>query len=186
MKTIDRVAAICAGALALLAVSAQAADQGFYVGVGTGQAQVKDEPSQLGGQNFDESGTPYRVFGGYRLGAIPLFDFAAELGYRDLGDAEGTVGGTAAQYKIKGADASLLAIFPILGFDIFGKVGVMQFDLDKTFAGSTTGYSGTAPIYGVGAGFRLWRLGIRAEYERIDIDDLKSVDVGMVSVFFRF
>lgn len=186
MSMIERVAAVFAGALALLTVSAQAADEGFYVGLGTGQAQVKDEPSQFPGQGFNENSTPYRVFGGYRLGLIPILDFAAELGYRDLGEAEGNVAGTSAQYKIKGGDASLLAIFPILGFDLFGKVGLMQFDLDKTFAGATTGYSGTAPIYGVGAGFRIWRFGIRAEYERIDIDDLKSVDVGMLSATFRF
>jgi OOP family OmpA-OmpF porin len=186
MATMNRFAVFCAGALAFAMASAQAADEGFYVGVGTGQAQIKDNPSELGGARFDETGTPYRVFGGYRLGAIPLLDFAAEIGYRDLGDAEGTVNGTAARYTIKGPDAAVLAIFPFLGFDIFGKVGVMQYDLDKTIAGATTGGTGTAPIYGAGVGFRFWRLGVRAEYERIDIDKVDTVDVGMVSVTFRF
>lgn len=186
MKTFDRIAIVFAGALTLLATASQAADQGFYVGVGTGQAKVEDQPSQLGGPTFDESSTPYRVFGGYRLGLIPILDFAAEVGYRDLGKAEGTVAGSTVTYQAKGADGSILAIFPILGFDFFGKVGVMQYDLDKTFNGATTGYSGTAPLYGVGAGFRFWRLGIRAEYERIDIDDVKSMDIGMISATFRF
>ncbi|MBX9961810.1 MAG: outer membrane beta-barrel protein [Burkholderiales bacterium] len=186
MATMNRLAVLCAGTLALAAASAQAADEGFYVGVGTGQAQIKDNPSELGGARFDESSTPGRIFGGYRLGAIPLLDFAGEIGYRDLGDAEGTVNGTSARYTIKGPDASVLAIFPLLGFDIFGKVGIMHYDLDKTFAGATTGHTGTAPIYGVGVGFRFWRLGVRAEYERIDLDKVDTVDVGMVSVYFRF
>lgn len=186
MSRIDRIAMVFAGALALMATASQAADQGFYVGVGTGQAKVEDQPSQLGGPTFDESSTPYRVFGGYRLGVIPLLDFAAEIGYRDLGKAEGTIAGSTVKYQAKGADGAILAIFPLLGFDLFGKVGLMQYDLDKTFNGATTGYSGTAPLYGVGVGFRIWRLGIRAEYERIDIDELKSLDVGMVSATFRF
>ncbi len=186
MSKIDRIAMAFAGTLALLATASQAADQGFYVGLGAGQAKLEDQPAQLGGQTFDESSSPYRVFGGYRLGAIPLFDFAAEVGYRDFGKADSNVGGTGVQYKLKGADAAILAIFPILGFDLFGKAGLMHYDLDKTFAGVTTGQSGTAPLYGAGVGFRFWRLGIRAEYERIDIDELKSTDVGMVSVFFRF
>lgn len=186
MKTIDRIALAFAGALTLMATATQAADQGFYVGAGTGQAKVEDQPSQLSGQTFDESSTPYRVFGGYRLGLIPILDFAAEVGYRDLGKAEASVGGSSTTYQAKGADAAILAIFPILGFDLFGKAGVMQYDLDKTFNGVTTGHSGTAPLYGAGVGFRFWRLGIRAEYERIDIDEVKSMDVGMVSVFFRF
>jgi hypothetical protein len=186
MGTMNRPAMVLAGALALATGSVQAADAGFYIGAGTGQAQIKDNPSELGGARFDERGTPYRVFGGYRLGLIPILDFAGEIGYRDLGDAEGTVNGTAARYTIKGADAALLAIFPFLGFDIFGKAGVMQYDLDKTIAGATTGGTGTAPIYGAGVGFRFWRLGVRAEYERIDIDKVDTVDVGMVSVTFRF
>ena len=186
MGTMNRLTGVCAVALTFAAAAAQAADQGFYVGAGTGRAQIKDNPAQLGGASFDETGTSYRVFGGYRLGLIPILDFAGEVGYRDLGDAQGTVNGTAARYTVKGADATVLAILPFLGFDIFGKFGVLRYDLDKTIAGATTGGTGTAPIYGAGVGFRFWRLGIRAEYERIDIDKVDTVDVGMVSATFRF
>jgi hypothetical protein len=41
-------------------------------------------------------------------------------------------------------------------------------------------------MYGAGVGFRFWRLGIRAEYEYLDIDELSSAHVGMVSATFRF
>jgi hypothetical protein len=186
MQTIRGIA--IAGAIAAMsaAIPAMAAESGFYVGAGTGQAQMEDNPTQLSGANIDESSTPYRVFGGYRLGVIPILDFAAEVGYRDLGEAKGTSGANSFNYKLKGADASALVIFPLLGFDFFGKAGVIQYDLDKTFNGSTTGFSGTAPLYGVGVGFRIWRLGVRAEVERLDVDELKQQDVGMVSVYFRF
>jgi hypothetical protein len=184
MRILNRIA--IAAAVALLATAAQAADSGLYIGAGTGQAMVEDQPQQAGGQTFDESSTSYRGFVGYRFGLIPILDFAAEVGYSDLGKAEKTLGGSTVTYQTKGADGAILAIFPILGFDFFGKVGAMQYDLDKTFNGTTTGYSGTAPLYGVGLGFRFWRLGIRADYDRIDIDEVKSFDVGKVSVTFRF
>ena len=183
MKAFDRVAIAFAGALTLLATASQAADSGFYVGGGVGQAMVE---ADSGGQSFDESSTSYRAFAGYRLGVIPILDLAGEIGYRDLGKAEGTVGGSAVSYQTKGADAAVLVIFPILGFDLFGKAGVFQYSLDKTVNGVTTGYDGTAPMYGAGVGFRFWRLGVRAEYEYLDVDETKKQQVGMVSVYFRF
>jgi hypothetical protein len=35
-------------------------------------------------------------------------------------------------------------------------------------------------------GFRFWKIGVRAEYDRIDIKDVKTLDVGMVSAYFQF
>lgn len=183
MRAFNRVAVAFAGALTLLATASQAADSGFYVGGGVGQAMVEDNS---GGQTFDESSSSYRAFAGYRFGAIPILDFAGEIGYRDLGKAEGTRGGSAVSYQTKGADAAVLVIFPILGFDLFGKAGVFQYNLDKSVNGVTTGYDGTAPLYGAGVGFRFWKLGIRAEYEYLDVNELSKQQVGMVSVYWRF
>lgn len=186
MSMIRRFTPLLAGALMCGTAATHAADSGFYIGAGTGQQTTTDNPQQLGGQSFDESSTPWRAFAGYRLGLIPIFDFAAEIGYRDIGKASANVGGTNTEYQMTGADAALLVIFPILGFDIFGKGGVIQYDLDKSFNGATSNFSGTAPMYGAGVGFRFWRLGIRAEYEYLDIDELSSAHVGMVSATFRF
>lgn len=186
MNTRASIAAALGFASVLLAGPAQAADSGFYLGVGAGQAKISDDPSQLSGQKFDESSTPYRGFAGYRIGIIPLVDLAGEIGYVDLRKAEGTIGGTTAQYKAQGADASLLVILPITIVDLFARVGVMQASVDKTFNGVTSSSSGTAGVYGAGVGVRLWRIGVRAEYNRIDMPDLKSVDVGMASVYFQF
>lgn len=186
MSTRIRVVLALGFASVLLGGPAQAADSGFYLGAGVGSAQVKDRPPQTGGQEVSESSTPYRAFAGYRLGIIPILDFAAEIGYRDLGKAEGTTGATGTQYRAQGADASVLVIFPITLFDLYGRVGAMQVNLDKTFNGATTSSNGTAGLYGAGVGVRFWRIGVRAEYDRIDIKDLSSVDVGMVSVYFQF
>lgn len=159
----------------LLAVPARAADSGFYLGAGVGQAQVKD-------QSFSESSTPYRAFAGYRFGIIPLIDIAAEVGYMDLGKAENS----AESVKGHGADASALLIFPITIFDLYGRLGVMQVNLDKTLNGVSTSSSGSAGVYGLGVGVRLGPIGVRAEYDRVDVKNISSADVGMVSVYFHF
>jgi len=183
MNTPIRIVAALGVASALLAGPAQAAGSGLYLGVGAGSAQFKD---QTGGQEVSENSTPYRAFAGYRLGIIPIFDLAAEVGYMDLGKAEGTVGTTSTQYKAHGADASVLLIFPITIFDLYGRVGAMQVNLDKTFNGATTSSNGTAGVYGAGVGVRLGPIGVRAEYNRIDVKDLKSVNVEMLSAYFQF
>jgi hypothetical protein len=41
-------------------------------------------------------------------------------------------------------------------------------------------------MYGVGVGFRVWRFGVRLEYERFDVDQLKGLDGAMLSGTFRF
>lgn len=179
---------VCAACLALTALSpaVQAADQGFYVGLGAGQTVISDNVTPAGSALFDEKSTSWRGFAGYRLGLIPILDFAVEGGYRTFGTANATVGGVAAEYKASGFDGALLAIFPFLGFDLFGKAGVLRYDLDRNWGGSTASFSGTAPMFGVGAGFRVWRLGVRLEYERFDVDQLKGLDGAMLSGTFRF
>jgi hypothetical protein len=188
MSTFIRVAATLGMASMLLAGSAFAADSGLYLGVGAGQAQTSDQPPLTGGGTFDEASTSYRAFGGYRLGVLPFLDFAGELGYTDLGSASGTVGGTTAEYKTQGVDGAVLVIVPILFFDVYGRLGAMQYQLDKTFNGTTTSSKsdGTAGVYGVGVGFRFWNMGVRLEYNRIDIPEVNSVDVAGASVYFQF
>jgi hypothetical protein len=188
MRTFHRAALTAALTIATAATTAtvHAADQGFYVGLGTGQMVTSDHVTPGANALFDEKSTPWRGFVGYRLGLIPIFDFALEGGYRSFGAAKATVGGIASEYKTSGFDGALLAIFPVLGFDLFGKAGVLRYDLDRTWGGSTTSYSGTAPMYGAGLGFRVWRLGVRLEYERFDIDQLRGLDGAMLSAVFRF
>jgi hypothetical protein len=181
-----RVVAVLGLASVLLAGPAQAAGSGLYLGAGVGSAQLKDQPPQTGGQEVSNSSTPYRAFAGYRFGIIPIIDLAAEVGYMDLGKAQGTTGTTATQYKAQGADASVLVIFPITIFDLYGRVGAMQVNLDKTFNGATTSSKGTAGVYGAGVGVRLGPIGVRAEYDRIDIKDVSSANVEMASVYFQF
>jgi hypothetical protein len=188
MRTLIPTVLATAAALSLpgIPTAARAADQGLYAGLGTGQMVTTDYVVPGGNGLFDEKSTPWRAFAGYRLGLIPILDFAAEAGYRSFGSASATIGGVPAEYKTKGFDAALLAIFPFLGADVFAKVGVLQYDLDRRWGTSTTSFNGTAPMFGIGVGYRIWRVGVRLEYERFDVDELKGLDGAMLSATFRF
>jgi opacity protein-like surface antigen len=180
------VSLACAAALATAMPAAQAADGGLYAGLGMGRMTTTDylPPARI--DLFDETANQWRIFGGYRTGIVPILDFAAEVGYRNVGSASATINGNTAEYKTKGLDAAVLGIFPFLGADLFGKVGVMQYDLDRTVNGARSSFSGTAPLYGIGVGFRVWRVGVRLEYERFEVDELKLLSGATASVTFRF
>ena len=80
-------------------------------------------------------------------------------------------------------------VFGLVGFDLgpvglFAKTGLTRWNLDIGVGGSSKGYSGTDPTYGIGAKFQLGSFAVRAEYEYINIDIVSGVssDVSMVSV----
>ncbi len=55
-------------------------------------------------------------------------------------------------------------------------------------AGKLTAFAaslvGSARVYGVGARFSVFGIGVRAEYENIDIDELDSAEVISISAFY--
>jgi len=162
------------------------ADSGLYVGGGLGTATTQDDTGTEGGVNFDESDTAWKLFVGYNLDLIPLIKFAVEAGYRDLGNPDSSVGGVPVDYNVKGFDVGVLAGVGLGPVDLFAKVGGMQYDVDKNIGGATRSFDGTAPVYGIGAWLTFSKIGVRAEYEVIDIDELDSADMASISIFYKF
>jgi hypothetical protein len=175
-----------ATALAAIVSPAHAADGGLYAGLGWGRMTTTDYLPPARVELFDQTSDQWRVFGGYRTGIVPILDFAAEVGYRNVGSVSASINGINAEYKTKGADAAVFAIFPVLGVDLFGKLGVLRYDLDRTVNGTRASFSGTAPMYGIGVGFRVWRLGVRVELETFDVDELKLFGGATASAVYRF
>jgi hypothetical protein len=173
-----------AGSLSSFVASA---DSGVYVGGGIGYSKIDDSggnPGAIG--DFSETDTAWKGFVGYNLDVIPLVKFAAEIGYRDLGTPSGSVAGIPVEYSVKGIDYGVLAGVGLGPVDVFAKVGGMQYDLTKTIGGVNNDYDGTAPLYGISAWFTLAGIGIRAEYEMIDIDELDSTEMVSVNLFYKF
>lgn len=160
------------------------ADSGFYVGgsIGSAAIDVSVPDSNIGAFDFDEDDTGYKVFLGYNID-LAVFDLAIEGGYVDLGAPSGDVLGTPVGLDISGLDAFVLAGFELGPIGIFGKVGVITWDVDATVDRMTAGGDdGTDPAYGVGLRFSIASFEIRAEYEIFDLESTK--DVHMASVGF--
>ena len=155
---------------------------GVYVGGGVGTATIKDSPGNPSGTQFDESDAAFKVFGGYRFDLLPIVSLSGEVGYRNLGNPNTA----AAEYKVDGFDYGALAGVGLGPVELFARVGGMQYKLDKTIGGTKTSFDGSAPVYGVGARFSVFGIGVRAEYEKINIDELDSVRMISVSAFYQF
>jgi outer membrane immunogenic protein len=180
----------CSGALALATLFASAgvmAENGFYVGGGLGTGNIEDNSGSPGaGGDFGENDTAWKGFVGYNFDLIPIVKFAAEIGYRDFGGPDGSIGGVPVEYSLKGFDYALLAGVGLGPVDLFARAGGMQYEVNKTVGGVSNDYDGTAPIYGLGLWFTIAKVGIRVDYDFVDIDELKRAEMATVNVFFKF
>jgi len=165
-----------------VALTTPALAGGVYLGGGVGSAYIEDSSGNPSGATFDESSTAYRLFGGYRFDAIPLVKLSGELGYRDLGNPSAGSQG----YELSGFDYSALAGIALGPVEVYARLGAVQYQLEKTSTGATTEFDGTAPLYGIGASFKLFGLGVRGEYEVMDVDELEKSDSVWVSIFYEF
>lgn len=171
-----RILFIClAGSvLAMPGAAIAGADSGFFIGAGAGDASIKDS-------GFDESDSAYKIFGGYNIGFIPLVDFAVEASYVDFGKPSTT----SDSIEVSGFNAFGLAGLSFGPFGIFAKAGMLSWDADATFGGTTTSDSGSDPAYGLGARLAIGPVSVRAEYELYDVDnaDLEMVSVSAIYTF---
>jgi opacity protein-like surface antigen len=177
--------AIVAGLLSssLFVPGLHAAD-GPYLGAGLGIAAIKDEVDT--GGSFDSDDASYRAFVGWRFDVMPGIDLAVELAYTDFGRPSQNVSAQNVQYKLTGPSLAGLLIVPLGPVDLYGKAGVIDWNLDRTLGAATTNNSGTDAFYGAGIGVYVWKIGFRAEYERFQIKDVDRVEMLSVSVLFQF
>ena len=163
-----------AALLALPALPAVAADNGFYLGGSVGQANLKidDLTNGIAEEDFDADDTAFKLIAGMR----PLDWLGVEAAYVNFGEPEDTVLGRKLKADGDGISAFAVGFLPTGPVDLFAKVGLISWD---SKIGGSFDDDGTDLAYGVGAQFRVLGLSIRAEYEKFDISD---VDLDMISV----
>jgi hypothetical protein len=167
-------------ALLSASIPAGAADSGFYIGGGVGLATFQED---LPADDFDEGDTAWKAFVGYRLGGyIPIIDFAGELTYRDFGNPDG--GGF--DFEASGYDASALGILTLGPFDLFARLGIGQYSVEANGSNLDRDDDSTSEIYGLGAGFRIGKINIRAEWERVEPDGVDNIDMYTINAYWRF
>ena len=169
--------------LAGLGMAEVRAADGLYLGAGVGVATFRDEVNT---ETFDSDDVAYRAFVGWRFDVIPLIDLAVEAAYTDFGRPSQTLSGQEASFTLRGPSLAGLLIVPLGPVDFYGKAGMLEWKSDRSVSGTATSRSGTDPFYGVGAGFYLWKIGFRAEYERFQIKDVDRVEMLSVNALFQF
>lgn len=179
------IALFTTAALGLAAAPALAADNGVYLGASVGQSGVTFEETVAGEDfEFDTDSTGYKAILGWRF----LDWLAVEANYVDLGSGDDNVAGTRIETDVNGVSLSAVGFLPLGPVDLFARVGAIDWKADVTASdlGFDASDDGTDLAYGVGAQFRVWSLGLRAEYERYDISEADTVDMVSLGVTWTF
>ena len=189
------VAGAAAGALASGSAVAQENDEGFYIGGGVGQFNVKiddfDDTDEAV-ESLDDDDTAWKAFVGWRMNPY----FALELAYIDFGapSDRATASGSDGDFSVdlSGFAPYVIGTIPLGPVELFGKVGYYFYDVDASvdldngpdFDSSS---SEQDLLYGFGVGMTFFeRLNARLEYEKIDSDLVDDADAIWLSGQWRF
>lgn len=173
---------------------AKSADQGFYIGAMVGQSDASDFDCS-GLSTCDKKDTAFKLLGGYKINR----NFAAEVGYTDLGKITVSVPGVSADIKAQVFEVVGVGAYPInQQFSVYGKLGFYHGEskLSGTVAGIGTGSAketNTDLTYGLGVQFNFNpQLGVRGEWQRYtsvggdSVGGDSDVDVLSVGVVWKF
>jgi hypothetical protein len=172
-----RNAILSAVALLAFGATASAADNGVYLGASLGRANFDIDQGLL---EIDDDDTGFKVIAGIR----PLDWLAIEGSYVDFGEA---------REGILSVDNDAISAFGVLFLslgpaDVFGKIGLVKSDASVRVdnLGEVLEEDGTDPAYGIGVQFRLLSLGVRAEYELYDVDNVEDLSLFSIGVTYTF
>ena len=174
--------------LGAFASGAAAADGGFYIGGGYGQAYVEDHLDNPNGGtvSFDAHDRSYRAFFGYRMRATQHVDLAGEATYINYGRASQSDQGVTFQHRFRGGELAGLVILPAGLLDVYGRVGAVRWSSTTDVGDTSTSRSGINGLYGFGAAFNVGKLGVRAEYDFYDVSVVDKLKTFTLSAVFRF
>jgi OmpA-OmpF porin, OOP family len=175
--------------LALTTVAGITHAEGWYVGIGAGQATSDADTDGItflsgpGPISVDETDSSFKVFGGYQFNKY----LGVEVGYIDMGETSATAPGPDTyKFALTGFEVAAMGTWPISEkFSLFGKLGLVSWNSDVTFnvsgIGGSVSENGTDAMVGAGAQYNFTKnLGVRAEVEVFDIDE---VDAGAGSTY---
>lgn len=170
----------------LVTLPAAAADNGFYLGLSAGQAEIASEA--YGDFELEGDDIGYKVFAGYRF----LTFLAVEGSYVDFGAPEDELESANARYELEltGFDLYAMGLLPLGIADIFVKAGMVDWDADLTtdIAGvpGSASDSGTDPAYGLGFQLRFGSFTARAEVEYFDVESANHLYMYSIGGAFTF
>lgn len=199
MKTINSM--ILIGTLAAAPLVCGAAERenptGPYVGAGVGQFNLNldnlDDVDDAVTSIRESDDNAWKVFGGYRF--LPFLGIeAAYIDFGSPGDRFDT-SGSDGNYRvdISGFAPSLIASVPLGPVELFGKIGQYYYDVDTRLdidapgPDIDTSYSRNDFLWGGGISLVvLERLELRAEYEKVEIENASDSDAFWLNAAWRF
>lgn len=167
---------------------------GPYVGLGIGDfSSAIDRIDDLDslddiGLDFDADEDAKKIFAGWRFNRY----VAAQLDYVEFGESTGAINALNVTSDTKGFTPSIVGVLPLGPVEIFGRVGVIfydvDFDVDAGLGSSQlVDSSGEDLVLGAGIGIDIFeRFLIRVEYEEIDIDELDDADSLWLTAAWKF
>ena len=165
--------------------------QGFYLGGGVGDfSSAVDEINNLDdiddvGIDFSDGDNATKVFAGWNFNRF----FAVQGDFVDFGESSGVVSTSArGTSDVQGLAASIVGTRPIGPIELFGRVGIMFYDVDLNLTGGRViDESGEDLVWSAGLGIDvLDRLNLRLEYEEIDIAELDEADALWLTAAWKF
>jgi opacity protein-like surface antigen len=179
-KSVKSAAAVAA--IAVLGMSAATAAEGFYVG-GAG-LQSRFDSDSFDVEDVDDEDTGWKVI----LGMRPTPNFGVEGTFTQFGQAEAPSVAVGGPLEAKAEALSLFGVgyLPAGPVDLFLKAGVARIEAEGNVGAVFFDDKGTEFAYGAGVQFNLGQLGLRAEYEKFDTDEIGDLDVISLGVVFTF
>ena len=158
----------------------------MYVGASIGNtwqsATVDAEEVAHEVGEISENSTGYKIFGGFQSESF----FGLEGGYRDLGKIDSTHGVYNFTTKTTGWDVEAIGHLELSIFDIFAKAGAFFWSTDSTVGDFSEGVTGTSFLWGLGAGVSLGPIGIRLEWESMEVKELDNLSLLSLGATFGF
>lgn len=182
-----------AAALILTSVATVAtAEIGPYVGVSLGQAQVDASFGDVESSDFSIDGddSAFKLFVGLEL----LGPLAIEASYRDFGSVTDANDVISATSETDGIDVFLVGRLPVGPVSLFAKGGFIAWDSKiETSSSDSLGVpdirledDGTEFAWGVGVAAEVWKVNLRGEIERFELDLPGDITMMSVGVAFEF
>jgi len=150
----------------LMAPGTSLADaNGWYIGASAGRSTIDigiipDDPTAVG----------YKIFGGYRFGALAL-----EGGYVDFGDTSDDYLGLPLDIDVTGLDILGVINLPLGPVKLFGKVGMFAWDYKLDSAAGDDSDEGADSVVGFGGAIGVGPVGLRAEVEIFNVEPVEQI-----------
>ena len=169
-------------ALAILSPAVLQAQVKPFVGASLGASFYDTSIEDVSGDDFKMEGEEFawKIFGG--LTAMKFLGL--EGGYVHLGETQNSNDSFTAESKTTGWDLFAVGNLPVGPIGVFGKVGYLWWRADQKIDEAPFEVTGSDFMWGLGAMLKLGGLGIRAEWERVELEGDDSVMLLTAGVTF--